>query len=189
MNYIKKAVTTLGGIFFAALLIAALAPKATHALVAALVQDVDNPGRAALVPLACEAKSTSNPGPFGCPLASGGTTYTVPAGYRLVIQQVSADCGAPAIPAPPSPNNINRLSLVFTEQGTPISAPFVLTPQGVEGGLFLISTPIPTLFTLNQSVHYYADSGTTLQIGAVTTDSTGNSGCVFGVTGYLISYP
>jgi len=40
MNYMKKAVTTLGGIFLAALLIAAVAPKATHGLVAALVQIV-----------------------------------------------------------------------------------------------------------------------------------------------------
>lgn len=57
MNIVKKTVSAVGGIVLAALLIAALAPKATHALVAALVQvantsanpvpnrDVDNPAR------------------------------------------------------------------------------------------------------------------------------------------------
>lgn len=57
MNIVRKAVTTIGGFCLAALLIAALAPKATHAVVAALVQvantsanpvpnrDVDNPAR------------------------------------------------------------------------------------------------------------------------------------------------
>jgi hypothetical protein len=38
MNLMRKTATTLGGIFLAVLLIAALAPKATRAVAAALVQ-------------------------------------------------------------------------------------------------------------------------------------------------------
>ena len=38
MNLMRKAATTLGGIFLAVLLIAALAPKATRGIAAALVQ-------------------------------------------------------------------------------------------------------------------------------------------------------
>ena len=60
MNLIRKALTTLGGILLVAILIAALAPKATRAVAAALVQitntaanpvpnrDVDNAPRQAV---------------------------------------------------------------------------------------------------------------------------------------------
>jgi len=90
MKIMKKAVTTLGGIFLAALLIAALAPKATHAVVAALVQIV--PGdttqvgqtQSQLVSLMCRKGSSS------CYFIDrqgnqSSTAYVVPTGYTLVV--------------------------------------------------------------------------------------------------------
>ena len=90
MNFIKKALTTAGGVFLAALLIAALAPKATHGLVAALVQIV--PGttthvgqnESQLVSLACNEGSDFcvQVDPEG---NSSSTAYVVPTGYTLVV--------------------------------------------------------------------------------------------------------
>jgi len=97
MNFIKKAVTTLGGIFLAALLIAALAPKATHGLVAALVQVTNTTANPASTWDADHATRI----PYQsyeafAPVFAGGQTLPVsfaqvPAGYRLVIQNINAD--------------------------------------------------------------------------------------------------
>lgn len=97
MNFIRKAVTTLGGIFLAVLLIAALAPRATHGLVAALVQvantttnpavtsDADRSTRLPYQSFVSFTPSSSGVSPQSV------STATVPAGYRLVIQNVSAN--------------------------------------------------------------------------------------------------
>jgi hypothetical protein len=93
MNAIRKAVSALGSIFLAALLIAALAPKAARGIAAALVQIV--PGttthvgqnESQLVSLFCTPAVSS-----GCiPVDStgsidpAGAAYQVPSGSTLVI--------------------------------------------------------------------------------------------------------
>jgi hypothetical protein len=108
MNVIRKAVSALGGIFLAGLLIAALAPKAARGVVAALVQvantsanpvpifDVDNPAYqpASLEINLSDAASTSITAPSSLP--SGGA-------YReVVINWVTGVCfGIPPL-SPPS---------------------------------------------------------------------------------------
>ncbi len=106
MNLIRKALTTLGGILLAALLIAALAPKATRGIAAALVQvtntasspvpnrDVDNP---ATEP--CDASLCNSIFATGDPCSGVGKTFTVPtttpdgrAVARAVIEQLSGNC-------------------------------------------------------------------------------------------------
>jgi len=92
MNIAKKVVSALGGIFLAALLIAALAPKAAHGLVAALVQIVNTPTSAVPAMLAtgagqlyqsnCDATWSSSEF-VSCTLGA------VPAGYTLFIETVS----------------------------------------------------------------------------------------------------
>jgi hypothetical protein len=90
MNVMRKAVSALGGIFLAALLIAALAPKATRGVAAALVQIV--PGttthvgqnESQLVFLVCQS------GNAYCnavdPTAEVSTTpYVVPSGFTLIV--------------------------------------------------------------------------------------------------------
>ena len=90
MNMTRKVLTTLGGIFLAALFLAALAPKATRAIAAALVQIV--PGttthmgqnESRMVSLQCNAGNS-----FCNSVDASGTVsttaYDVPAGFTLVI--------------------------------------------------------------------------------------------------------
>lgn len=88
MEMVRKAVTTLGGIFLAALAIAALMPKATRGVVAALVQVVNPPSNPANV-----VNAPANPFHGRC-TTSETLSFTlcnisVPAGKRLVIQSAS----------------------------------------------------------------------------------------------------
>ncbi len=180
MRFTKRLFIAVIGSALAATLLMVSAPKTVHAVVAALVRDVDNPGRATIVPLTCTAKPTSGGG-SGCVLTSSGSEYTVPAGQRLVIEQVSAACQTPPTQV------VNDLVLMLTEQAVSTDAPLVLTAQGTEGGLILGGPYV--VFASNQSVHYYADPSTTLAMAAQTTDGSGNTQCRFAVNGYLISYP
>jgi hypothetical protein len=102
MNVVRKAVSALGGIFLAALLIAALAPKATRGIAAALVQVTNtaaNPvqnqditsSASQLVTLTCvfgldDVSGNCFPPPF--PPGPNSTPYTVPVGQNLVITEV-----------------------------------------------------------------------------------------------------
>ena len=98
MNIVRKALTTLGGILLAALLIAALAPKATRGVAAALVQvtntsanpvptvsaDANFPFSAQI----CDGICGSMPNSFSVPST---TTTGVPV-KRLVIEDLNASC-------------------------------------------------------------------------------------------------
>lgn len=96
MTSIRKAVTTLGGIFLAALLIAALAPKATHGLVAALVQVTNTTANPASTLDADHATRIpyQDYEDFGSASSGNGITGVsfaqVPTGYRLVIENINA---------------------------------------------------------------------------------------------------
>ena len=113
MNIARKAVITLGGVFLAALLIAALAPKATRGIAAALVQvtntaanpvptlDADNPSYqpASLEFTLDRAASTSITVPSSLP--SGGT-------YReLAINWVTGACFGDLASSLPAPSTIS----------------------------------------------------------------------------------
>jgi hypothetical protein len=88
MNYVRKVLSALGGIFLATLLIAALAPKAARGVAAALVQIV--PGNTThigqhesqLVSLYCFEGSCNSIDPTG---ALASTAYVVPSGYTLIV--------------------------------------------------------------------------------------------------------
>jgi hypothetical protein len=106
MNVVRKAVSALGGIFLAALLIAALAPKATRGIAAALVQVVNTPANpvqnqdvttsaSQLVTLFCDPVS------HGCTeIGPGdnftGTSYTVPMSQQLVITDMEIETAGAA---------------------------------------------------------------------------------------------
>jgi hypothetical protein len=102
MNIVRKAVSALGGIFLAALLIAALVPKATRAIVATLVQVTNTSANP--VPVETVRQAASN---FltleatGIPLFGAGAWYQIfpdgseatsgyalPAGEQLVVTDV-----------------------------------------------------------------------------------------------------
>jgi len=90
MNYLRKVLSTLGGIFLAALLISAVVPKAARGVAAALVQIV--PGSTThlgqhetqLVSLVCSngSNSCSSIDPSG---QVTSTPYVVPSGYTLIV--------------------------------------------------------------------------------------------------------
>lgn len=99
MNIVKKSILTLGGIFLAAVLIAALAPKATHGIVAALVQVTNTTADPAVTLDADHAtripyvSTVAGVGPSGACQATANCVFSykpVPAGYRLVVENVSA---------------------------------------------------------------------------------------------------
>jgi hypothetical protein len=181
MNFAKRLSMLAGAAVLVAVCASLLAPKATHALVATLVQigntratpvpnsDVDNPARATVVPLTCQAFGDPGDGSLLCNLGLGpNTAYTVPAGQRLVIEQVSAFCQAT-----PS-NSIPYANLNLTEAGTNLAVAFALNSK--QNDEFV-----------TQSVRYYADPGTSLSFQG--SGLPGASFCNYSTSGYLISYP
>jgi hypothetical protein len=185
MNFAKRVLMFLGSVVLAAALVSVLAPKATHALVATLVQvanttanpvpnsDVDNPGRATLVVTACNANSTSNDSSssqIGCI-----SDYTVPGGNRLVIQQVEANC------ATPTGQSLVQTGMLVSTNGNQFVHQLPLLNEGAYVGI--------ASFMNDLAVHFYADPGSTLRFDTYITDTTDKTDCVFTASGYLISYP
>jgi hypothetical protein len=180
MNFVKTIATFLGLVVLAALLLSALAPKATHALVASLVQvtntpsspvpnkDVDSPAHATVAPLNCFVEADPNSGGLQCTLGVGGnSSYTVPAGQRLVVEQLSAFCQTI------SNGTIPFLEFSLTEAGTQAIVPLALTNKS-------------NAYLVTQPVRYYADPGS--MIAASASGPTG-SFCEYYANGYLVSYP
>jgi hypothetical protein len=113
MNIISKAVSALGGIVVAALLIAVLAPKATPAIVAALVQVSNTPAAPAItqgvpalasqnIELMCYLATCQNR------LSPTFVAYEVPSGESFVVSDMEmatgiggSDCVAVFAPPPP----------------------------------------------------------------------------------------
>ncbi len=107
MNLAKKSLMFLGFVVSVAALVSVLAPKATHALVAALVQVTNTTANPAVTQDADKATRIPYQSNYNYPATDAGVVgYTVssfaavPTGYRLVIQNVSA--------------------FVWAESGTPI---------------------------------------------------------------------
>src|ERR1700690_1584767 len=102
MNFAKRILMFVGFVVLAAILTSVLAPKATHALVATLVQvsntpsspvpnrDVDSPAHATVVPLGCFASPQPFNGGGTCARRGrGGSAYSVPGGPRLGFEPMA----------------------------------------------------------------------------------------------------
>lgn len=170
MKTVKQALAVLGTLVMIALIAAVVTPRATHALAAALVRDVDNPARATIVNAFC----TSQADIFGNLLCS--PAYVVPEGYRLAIDSVEVVCNTIA------GQSIGDSGFYVSEGG---SANFHIFSLIQEPEL----DPQFAQFTLNQQVHYYADPGSTLSFQAVTSNLTQEASCQAFAHGYLVSYP
>jgi hypothetical protein len=138
MNISRKAVTTLGGVFLAALLITALAPRAVRGITATLVQvtntsanpvatvsaDANFPYEAVL----CAGECGGIPNSFTVPST---TTTGVPV-KRLVIEDLNTLCGGgmgnahAGLTVPPSADT-NQIG------GSPINYDFLLTSGNING--------------------------------------------------------
>jgi hypothetical protein len=188
MNLIRKVLTTLGGILLAALLIAALAPKATRGLTAAMVQvvntnsnpvpyfDVNNP---ATEPFDASLCVSHNAVVFGedfiCSAGSGafvGPT-TAPDGRavaRAVIEQASGTCITFQI-------NFIDLSLSRTVGGHPPT----YIPNSIETGGNGIGNSV-----FSPLVKIYLNPGEQVALGA-TPGNNGDFVCNVGVVGHLVA--
>jgi len=195
MKIAHKAVTTLGGIFLAALLIAALAPKATHGVVAALVQvantasnpvlnrDIDRSENEPFSTSLCYG----NGGAFPCYLGeSQPSSFVVPsttsdgsAVSELVIDYVDGSCATTAggvltdvvIGTSASRNTVNSISFV-DHFFTLLQNPNITASN--QGHIFTWSTPARIFADPGSSVSFVADS----QIET-------NFGCTVNLTGHL----
>jgi hypothetical protein len=184
MNFAKRAWMFVGFIMFAAALVTALAPKAAHALIATLVQvtntsanpvpnkDVDNPDRSTVVDLYCVAPGLAGFTAVGCDTTS---SFTVPAGQRLILEQLDAQC------VTPEGNALYGANMNFTGAGTGYLHPFALGSPATHSGV--------TNYVQNQTIRYYVDSGSPIYFDLSTTDTSGSTNCSFQVVGHLISYP
>jgi hypothetical protein len=168
MNIMRKAVSALGGILLAALLIAALAPKAARGIAAALIRDEDQPARHAFT-ASCEQDS-------GVPTVAEGCSFNVPAGGELVIETISISG--------------------FAEQTHTLLSPFIQITTAGTGQIFALSSiadnggsePIGSDFQSAQAIRFYADPGSTISfIGSTPQGSS--LVVVYRVSGYIVSLP
>ena len=167
MKAIRKALSALGGIFLAALLIAALAPKAVHALAAALIRDEDQPARHPFT-TSCELDP---------PSFSGICSFTVPAGSELVIEAISVDGSA---------DTTNKLLSSFLQVFTAGSEEFfTLKPIADNGSV----EPIASDFQALQTARIYADAGSTVTFEAATPATNRRLTIFYRVSGYIVSLP
>ena len=189
MNLLRKTATTLGGIFFAVLLIAALAPKATRGVAAALVQVTNTASNA--VP------TEDGPGnfPFGATTCvqvesvacgSGMPSFLVPfatstgaAVKRLVIEDVSASCHK-------QPGDE-----VFTEIFVPFPADNAPAFGSTVGFTLPYSFPLTStggdvLGVTHSPYRIYADPGAEINTGVDGSfTSTHGVSCLLSLTGHL----
>jgi hypothetical protein len=174
MQFAKRLLMGAGAVVLAAALLMVAAPKTVRAVVATLVRDADNPGRATTVFARCQVNSSNTNPDLDCSPA-----YTVPMTDRLVIQQVEANCQTP------QGNSIGDVFLFLKPPNNPLGFAHFLTFQDQGPDVFTNSRNLGT----NQPVTYYLDPGSTLGFHATTTDFAGFTVCTFQINGYLISYP
>ena len=109
--------------------------------------------------------------------SSGGTVYTVPAGKRLIIENVSAFCTT-------APNEkVYRANVSFSNGGGNVTHHLIPTYTGPDAN--------PSFHTnlVNWSGRLYADAGA-VQFGAFRNGTAaGPYGCYVAISGYLVTVP
>ncbi|HXN98148.1 MAG TPA: hypothetical protein VN881_03695 [Candidatus Acidoferrales bacterium] len=183
MNLLRKTATTLGGIFFAVLLIAALAPKATRGVAAALVQVTntasdavpteDGPGNFPFGVVECAEVGTSTCGSSLPPFFVPVTTSTGAAVKRLVIEDVSAACQGGSVVS----------TVVFD---VPLPADHV-SLDGESSLRYLV--PLTAIGSggsvAHSTVRMYADPGTAIGTEMLGPFAGGPAACSLYLTGHL----
>jgi hypothetical protein len=116
MQFAKRLLMGAGAVVLVAVLLIVAAPKTVRAVVATLIRDADNPGRAPTVFSSCQISNANTAPDIDCSPA-----YTVPATDRLVIQQVEANC------LTPQGNSIGDVFFFIKPPGNPIGVAHFLT--------------------------------------------------------------
>lgn len=109
--------------------------------------------------------------------SSGAIIYTVPAGKRLVIENVSAMCTT-------SPTEkVYRANVYFNNAGGGVSHHLIPTYTGPDGN------PNFHINLVNWTGRLYADAGA-VQFGAFKNGTaSGNYACYVAISGYLVTVP
>jgi hypothetical protein len=173
MNFLRKVVTAIGSIFLAALLIAALAPKATRALAAALVQVTNTTSN----PVPTSDVAPLQPFSGGCTKAfptsnsNNGCEILLPSGKRLVGQTISmaavVDPGVQVADAEFGPN-AGGSTVIF------IALPFT----GSNGN---------DVHEVAQELRFYADDHLFCEASYNVATTVNDFSC--SVSGYLVDKP
>jgi len=148
----------VGGVV-ALLAVGMMFPRAAHALVATLIQNVDEPGR----------------NPFAFQTTGIGTTpaFTVPTGKRYVIQTYSADCFT-------NPGEQGDFMDEVTVNAGTGGTRAVAFAQGFQ------RLGVANEWLASGTTQLYADQGTSIE---VLVDGFGVASCTVGVSGYSVSTP
>ncbi|MGA7913913.1 MAG: hypothetical protein WCA00_01660 [Candidatus Acidiferrales bacterium] len=174
MKLARKALSALGGIFLAALLLVALAPRAARGVAAALVQVANTSAN----PVPTSDVAPKQPFQSACtgytPTSDSETAcdFSVPAGKRLVVQSV----GISIVSAPGG--RVVTAQLITTVSGNEVSFP-VAVP-------YAASLPGADYSTSSLALHMYADSDLVCFV-AFNTASASSATC--NVSGYLVDVP
>jgi hypothetical protein len=187
---IKKILLVIGGLALAAVLTAMVAPKSTHAFVATLVQIANtaaNPvpteealGAAVLARVVCGASSQQGRFQFvaNCidTLSGSGAQFVVPAGKRLIIEQLDGGC------LTPSGNSFTdaRIETVRADSSPGFGQRFRIPLQFLGRGLGNDS------YVISQSVRGYAEAGSSFVFVGDSTDFSGNTLCGVDIVGRLV---
>jgi hypothetical protein len=172
MQILKRLLMGFGSILAAALLLAVVAPKSAHALVATLVQVANT--KANPVPTVATDNPALQPlGNFQFTEAGGPYfTLTVPAGKTLVLEEFGVDCVFSTDP-------LVQTQIILNVQNSTIATVYYFVPT-VLGNELIVTQP----------VHIYADPGSYLQI------TTGNNltgypglGCSASFSGHYVNTP
>jgi hypothetical protein len=177
-GFVKRMITTIGGMAIAAFLLALAAPRTAHAIVSTLVtiansdsnpvptKATDNRARQAVVLSVFVAAGDGEQGGFG-PLLSPetGAAYTVPAGQRLVVESVT---GIAEMGGGESPFTVN---ITFDTNVVPLSSGpptifLVPTFSGTAGGT--------SAFSFASGLTTYVEPGS--QLTAQFTRGQSNAG-------------
>jgi len=170
MQILQRLLMGFGSILAAALLLALLAPKSAHALVAALVQ-VTNTTANPVPTVATDNPALQPLGNFQFNLGGGPNfTLPVPAGKTLVLEEFGVDCvfaGDPLVKTP----------VILRVQDSTIATVYYFVPA-VMGSEFIVTQP----------VRIYADPGSYLQI-STGIDLTGypGLGCSASLSGHYVN--
>jgi hypothetical protein len=106
-----------------------------------------------------------------------GTLFTVPAGKRLTIEQVSASCAF----------DTGQRAIGLSIRTTPTTGASEIGHQLIP---VFVSDPTITGITYgSQAMKLYAAPGTPVNVAFIRNTITGSSACVFAFSGYLVNSP
>jgi hypothetical protein len=197
MNIMRKALSALGGIFLAALLIAALAPKATRGIAAALVL-VTNTSANPVPTVSAEAHNSFDANGlcqfYGTDFSNGmnhndfcllDPIYTVPAGQIAVIEHASGRCIVDV------GGGIREARVKIGPSGglDNLATQFSFLVPGSPQGFLNPTVTNNNIVSFAQSTKTYVAAGGAIdfEVFSTSVQSTLFDSCELDISGYLVS--